>query len=38
MTARPKCCAGVKAGEELVAPVVEGLEDGGKVKLKETNS
>ena len=30
--------AGVKAGEELVAPVVEGLEDGGKVKLKEANS
>ena len=30
--------AGVKAGDELVAPVVEGLEDGGKVKLKESNS
>jgi RND family efflux transporter MFP subunit len=30
--------AGVKAGEELVAPVVEGLEDGGKVRLKEANS
>jgi RND family efflux transporter MFP subunit len=30
--------AGVHAGEELVAPVVEGLEDGGKVKLKESNS
>jgi len=30
--------AGVRAGEELVAPVVEGLEDGGKVKLKESNS
>jgi RND family efflux transporter MFP subunit len=30
--------AGVSAGDELVAPVVEGLEDGGKVKLKESNS
>jgi len=30
--------AGVHEGEELVAPVVEGLEDGGKVKLKESNS
>ena len=30
--------AGVHAGEELVAPVVEGLEDGGKVKLRESNS
>jgi len=30
--------AGVRAGEELVAPVVEGLEDGGKIKLKESNS
>jgi RND family efflux transporter MFP subunit len=30
--------AGVRAGEELVAPLVEGLEDGGKVKLKESNS
>ncbi len=30
--------AGVSAGEELVAPVVEGLEDGGKVTLKESNS
>jgi RND family efflux transporter MFP subunit len=30
--------AGVKAGEELVAPVVEGLEDGAKVRLKESNS
>jgi hypothetical protein len=30
--------AGVRAGEELVAPVVEGLEDGGKVRLKESNS
>ena len=28
--------AGVRAGEELVAPLVEGLEDGGKVKLKES--
>jgi RND family efflux transporter MFP subunit len=30
--------AGVRAGEELVAPLVEGLEDGGKVRLKESNS
>jgi len=30
--------AGVHAGEELVAPIVEGLEDGGKVRLKESNS
>lgn len=30
--------AGVRAGEELVAPLVEGLEDGGKVKLKESDS
>ena len=30
--------AGVHAGEEVVAPLVEGLVDGGKVKLKETNS
>jgi RND family efflux transporter MFP subunit len=30
--------AGVRAGEELVAPIVEGLEDGGKIKLKESNS
>jgi len=30
--------AGVRAGEELVAPIVEGLEDGGKVRLKESNS
>jgi RND family efflux transporter MFP subunit len=30
--------AGVSAGEELVAPIVEGLEDGGKIKLKESNS
>jgi hypothetical protein len=29
--------AGVRAGEELVSPLVEGLEDGGKVKLKESN-
>ena len=26
--------AGVQSGEELVSPVVQGLEDGGKVKLK----
>jgi RND family efflux transporter MFP subunit len=30
--------AGVNSGEDLVAPVVEGLEDGGKVKVKENNS
>ena len=30
--------AGVNSGEELVSPVVPGLEDGGKVKLKEGNS
>ena len=30
--------AGVNAGDELVAPIVEGLEDGGKIKLKESNS
>jgi RND family efflux transporter MFP subunit len=30
--------AGVHAGEELVAPLVEGLKDGDKVKLKESNS
>jgi hypothetical protein len=29
--------AGVNSGEELVAPVIEGLEDGGKVKVKENN-
>ncbi|HUQ12227.1 MAG TPA: efflux RND transporter periplasmic adaptor subunit [Steroidobacteraceae bacterium] len=29
--------AGVRGGEELVSPIVEGLEDGGKVKLKESN-
>jgi RND family efflux transporter MFP subunit len=29
--------AGVRGGEELVSPLVEGLEDGGKVKLKESN-
>jgi multidrug efflux pump subunit AcrA (membrane-fusion protein) len=26
--------AGVANGDELVSPVVQGLEDGGKVKLK----
>ena len=26
--------AGVASGDELVSPVVQGLEDGGKVKLK----
>jgi RND family efflux transporter MFP subunit len=30
--------AGVTSGEELVSPVVVGLEDGGKVKLKDSNS
>ena len=30
--------AGVTSGEELVSPVVAGLEDGGKVKLAEGNS
>ena len=28
--------AGVQRGDELVSPVVQGLEDGGKVKLKES--
>ena len=30
--------AGVRDGETLVSPVIEGLEDGSKVKLKEGNS
>jgi multidrug efflux pump subunit AcrA (membrane-fusion protein) len=30
--------AGVNSGEEVVAPVVPGLEDGGKVRLKDSNS
>ena len=30
--------AGVTSGEELVSPVVAGLEDGGKVELAEGNS
>jgi RND family efflux transporter MFP subunit len=30
--------AGVNSGDELVSPVVAGLEDGGKVKLVENNS
>jgi RND family efflux transporter MFP subunit len=30
--------AGVSAGEELVAPLVEGLEDGGKIRIKDSNS
>src|SRR5436190_5371210 len=30
--------AGVNSGEELVSPVVAGLEDGGKVKLADGNS
>jgi len=29
--------AGVSADEELVSPVVAGLEDGGKVKVTEEN-
>jgi multidrug efflux pump subunit AcrA (membrane-fusion protein) len=28
--------AGVRSGDELVSPVVAGLEDGGKVKLKSS--
>jgi len=30
--------AGVNTGDELVSPVVAGLEDGSKVKLAESNS
>jgi RND family efflux transporter MFP subunit len=30
--------AGVNSGEELVSPVVQGLEDGGKVKIADGNS
>ena len=30
--------AGVNSGDELVSPVVAGLEDGAKVKLVESNS
>jgi len=30
--------AGVNSGEELVSPIVAGLEDGGKVKLADGNS
>jgi RND family efflux transporter MFP subunit len=30
--------AGVNSGDELVAPVVPGLEDGGKVEIKDANS
>ena len=30
--------AGVNSGEELVSPVVAGLEDGGKIKIAEGNS
>jgi len=30
--------AGVSSGEELVSPVVAGLEDGGKIKIAEGNS
>jgi hypothetical protein len=30
--------AGVNSGDELVSPVVAGLEEGGKVKMAEGNS
>jgi hypothetical protein len=30
--------AGVNSGDELVSPVVQGLVDGGKVKLKEDSN
>ena len=30
--------AGVNSGDELVSPVVVGLEDGGKVKVKEESN
>jgi multidrug efflux pump subunit AcrA (membrane-fusion protein) len=30
--------AGVNPGDELVSPVIEGLEDGGKVKIKDSDS
>jgi hypothetical protein len=30
--------AGVNSGDELVSPLVTGLEDGGKVKVAENNS
>ena len=30
--------AGVNSGDELVSPVVQGLDDGGKVKLKEDSN
>jgi RND family efflux transporter MFP subunit len=30
--------AGVNAGDEFVSPVVPGLEDGGKIKIAESNS
>jgi RND family efflux transporter MFP subunit len=30
--------AGVNSGDELVSPVVAGLEDGGKIRLKDENS
>ncbi len=30
--------AGVRGGEEVVSPLVEGLEDGAKARLKESNS
>ena len=30
--------AGVNSGDELVSPVVQGLVDGGKIKLKEDSN
>jgi multidrug efflux pump subunit AcrA (membrane-fusion protein) len=30
--------AGVNSGDELVSPVIAGLEDGGKIKVAEGNS
>jgi hypothetical protein len=30
--------AGINSGDELVSPVVPGLEDGGKIKLVDSNS
>ena len=30
--------AGVTSGDELVSPVVQGLVDGGKIKLKEDSN
>ena len=33
-TERSKCAQASTIGEQLVSPVVQGLEDGGKIKLK----